>query len=198
MIRTDIDLDRTGKQQGFLRVPYSHNLAGWANIMIPITVIARGQGPTVLVLGGNHGDEYQGQVAIMKLARALSEDSVHGRLILIPALNFPAAQAASRLSPIDGMNLNRAFPGDAEGSVTSQIALGRLFYRTFHYKEIRQDGVNACKGKPGWRTMQSPRSIRGTTLRSRIAFDLGRSRIRLADGSLTRAARLMSLAVWAS
>jgi N-alpha-acetyl-L-2,4-diaminobutyrate deacetylase len=90
--------------------------------MIPMTLIAHGTGPTVLVLGGNHGDEYQGQIAIMKLARAISQEQVHGRLILIPSLNFPAALASTRLSPIDGMNLNRAFPGDAEGSVTSQIA----------------------------------------------------------------------------
>jgi len=122
MIRTDIDLDRPGKQQGFLRVPYSHNLGGWANVMIPMTLVAHGAGPTVLVLGGNHGDEYQGQVALMKLARSISQEQVQGRLILIPSLNFPAALASTRLSPIDGMNLNRAFPGDSEGSVTSQIA----------------------------------------------------------------------------
>ena len=122
MIHTSIDLVREGKQQGFLQVPYSHNLGGWANVMIPLTVIANGAGPTVLVMGGNHGDEYQGQIAAMKLAREVSPDQVTGRLILIPSLNFPAALAATRLSPIDGMNLNRAFPGEAEGAVTSQIA----------------------------------------------------------------------------
>ncbi len=47
---------------------------------------------------------------------------INGRLILIPSLNLPAARAATRLSPLDGMNLNRAFPGHPEGSVTSQIA----------------------------------------------------------------------------
>jgi ectoine utilization protein EutE len=122
MIHTSLDFDRPGKQQGFLQVPYSHNLGGWANVMIPLTVIANGAGPTVLVMGGNHGDEYQGQIAAMKLAREVSPDQVTGRLILIPSLNFPAALAATRLSPIDGMNLNRAFPGEAEGAVTSQIA----------------------------------------------------------------------------
>ncbi|MFN6400811.1 MAG: succinylglutamate desuccinylase/aspartoacylase family protein [Planctomycetota bacterium] len=122
MITTQIDLSRQGKQQGYLQVPYSHNLGGWANVMIPMTVIAHGSGPTVLALGGNHGDEYQGQVAIMKLAQGIPQGDVQGRLILIPSLNFPAALAATRLSPIDGMNLNRAFPGDAHGSVTSQIA----------------------------------------------------------------------------
>ncbi|MEK0426199.1 MAG: hypothetical protein RJB11_2290, partial [Planctomycetota bacterium] len=44
MIRTDIDLQGQGKQQGYLRVPYSHNLGGWANVMIPMTLIAHGTG----------------------------------------------------------------------------------------------------------------------------------------------------------
>ena len=122
MIYTAIDFTLPGKQQGFLQVPYSHNLGGWANVMIPITTIAEGDGPTVLVLGGNHGDEYQGQIAGMKLARKLTPEMVSGRLIIIPSLNFPAAKAATRLSPLDGMNMNRAFPGQPEGNVTSQIA----------------------------------------------------------------------------
>ena len=123
MILTSINFDKPGKQQGFLQIPYSHNLGGWANVMIPITVVSAGKGPTALILGGNHGDEYQGQIAAMNLARELDPAWVSGRIILIPSLNFPAARAATRLSPLDGMNLNRAFPGDAEGPVTSQIAI---------------------------------------------------------------------------
>jgi N-alpha-acetyl-L-2,4-diaminobutyrate deacetylase len=122
MLFTTIDFQKPGKQQGFLQVPYSHNLGGWANVMIPVTTVANGSGPTVLILGGNHGDEYQGQIAAMKLARELTPEMVTGRIILIPSLNFPAARAATRLSPLDGMNMNRAFPGEPEGSVTSQIA----------------------------------------------------------------------------
>ena len=122
MIITTLDFDRPGKQQGFLQVPYSHNLGGWANVLVPITVVARGAGPSVLVLGGNHGDEYQGQIAAMKLARELTPEMVRGRIVVIPSLNLPAARAATRLSPLDGMNMNRAFPGQPEGPVTSQIA----------------------------------------------------------------------------
>src|SRR5437660_3870601 len=103
MIITSLDFDSRGKQQGFLQVPYSHNLSGWANMLVPITVIARGQGPTVLVLAGNPGDEYQGQIAVMKLARELMPEMVTGRIILIPSLNFPAARAATRPSPMDAM-----------------------------------------------------------------------------------------------
>jgi N-alpha-acetyl-L-2,4-diaminobutyrate deacetylase len=122
MLVTSLDFDKPGKQQGFLQVPYSHNLGGWANCLIPATVVVHGKGPTVLVLGGNHGDEYQGQIAAMKLARTLTLDKVTGRIIIIPSLNFPAARTATRLSPLDGMNMNRAFPGEPEGPVTSQVA----------------------------------------------------------------------------
>jgi N-alpha-acetyl-L-2,4-diaminobutyrate deacetylase len=122
MLYTAVDFEKPGKQQGYLQVPYSHNLGGWANVMIPITVVRNAPGPTVLVLGGNHGDEYQGQIAALKLARHLTPDQVTGRIILIPSLHFPAARAATRLSPIDGSNMNRAFPGNPEGSISSQIA----------------------------------------------------------------------------
>ena len=119
---TSVDFDRQGKQHGFLQVPYSHNLGGWANVMVPVTVIGNGAGRTALLLGGNHGDEYQGQIALMKLARSIEPHQVSGRLIIIPSLNLPAAKAATRLSPLDGMNMNRAFPGNPEGPVTSAIA----------------------------------------------------------------------------
>jgi N-alpha-acetyl-L-2,4-diaminobutyrate deacetylase len=121
-IISDVDYDCLGKQQGTLRVPYSHNLAGWANILIPITAVSNGTGPTVLALGGNHGDEYEGPVALMKLARAIQPSDITGRLIIIPALNLPAVMAGTRLSPIDGVNLNRAFPGKYADSVTGLIA----------------------------------------------------------------------------
>jgi N-alpha-acetyl-L-2,4-diaminobutyrate deacetylase len=121
-IHATVDFNRPGKQHGHLMVPYSYNLGGWANLLIPITVIQNGSGPTALVSGGNHGDEYPGQIAVMKLCRELQPGQITGRLILVPSLNFPAAKAATRLSPLDGMNLNRAFPGRPDGSVTSQIA----------------------------------------------------------------------------
>lgn len=122
MVFSSIDLHAFGKQQGFLQVPYSHNLGGWANVMIPVITMATANSPTVLVIGGNHGDEYQGQIAALKLARQTELDQVQGRLIIVPSLNFLACKAATRLTPIDGTNMNRAFPGDQNGSITGQIA----------------------------------------------------------------------------
>jgi ectoine utilization protein EutE len=121
-ISADVDYELPGKHQGYLRVPYSSNKAGWANLLIPITVVKNGEGPTVLAMGGNHGDEYEGPVALMKLARRIRAEDIRGRLILIPALNLPAVLAGTRLSPIDGVNLNRAFPGKYDDTLTGLIA----------------------------------------------------------------------------
>jgi len=121
-IKTTIDFSAAGRQVGILTIPYSYNLSGWAQLQIPIATIARGPGPTVLVMAGNHGDEYPGQIAIMRLLRELKIEEIRGRVILIPSLNMPAAKASTRLSPIDGMNLNRCFPGDPGGTVSEMIA----------------------------------------------------------------------------
>ena len=122
-IQTDIDYSLPyGKQCGHLAIPYSHNLGGWANLPIPISVIRNGAGPVVLLMAGNHGDEYPGQVAILKLWRELTPEQITGTLILMPCLNPPAAKAATRLSPLDGRNFNRCFPGDPGGTVSEMLA----------------------------------------------------------------------------
>ena len=64
-----IDLEAPGKQVGRLQVPRSSNASGWSNQYVPIVSVANGDGPTALVLGGVHGDEPEGQVAALNLAR---------------------------------------------------------------------------------------------------------------------------------
>ena len=114
-INSDIDYERDGKQISILRLPYSRNTSAWGIIPIPIAVIRNGDGPTVLLTAGNHGDEYEGQIALNNLIRNLEPRHLKGRVIILPALNFPAALAGRRVSPIDGLNLNRVFPGDPTG-----------------------------------------------------------------------------------
>lgn len=121
-ISTKVDYSVPGRQVGALSVPYSYNLSGWSKLQIPIVTIGNGDGPTVLLMAGNHGDEYPGQIAIMRLLRELTAEDIRGRIILIPSLNMPAAKASTRLSPVDGQNLNRCFPGDPNGTVTQVIA----------------------------------------------------------------------------
>lgn len=121
-ISATVDLCREGVQHGFLKLPYSRDDSAWGAVMIPITVIARGEGPTALLTGGNHGDEYEGPVALSKLAQGLAAAEVSGRVIIIPFMNTPAFRAGRRTSPIDRGNLNRSFPGKPDGTVTEKIA----------------------------------------------------------------------------
>jgi len=121
-IAATVDFERDGLRHGFLKLPHSHDASAWGSIMIPITVAKGGQGPTVLLTGGNHGDEYEGPIALFDLANRLNPAELSGRVILVPAMNFPAFGAAKRTSPIDGGNMNRAFPGRPDGSVTEKIA----------------------------------------------------------------------------
>jgi predicted deacylase len=121
-IFTDIDYEKTGKQVGWLGLSHSVTRSAYGAIMIPIAVIKNGKGPTAFFMAGNHGDEYEGQVALVKLIRALRAEEVQGRVIILPAANLPAAMAGARVSPIDEGNLNRSFPGSPDGTVTQQIA----------------------------------------------------------------------------
>ena len=121
-ISATIDFERDGLQHGFLQIPYSRNDSAWGSIMLPITVAKNGDGPGAILTGANHGDEYEGPIALHDLANTIDIDKLRGRVIIIPMMNYPAFQAAARVSPIDQLNMNRVFPGQAPGSVTQLIA----------------------------------------------------------------------------
>ncbi|WP_306148315.1 MULTISPECIES: N(2)-acetyl-L-2,4-diaminobutanoate deacetylase DoeB [unclassified Roseibium] len=121
-ISPTIPFDQDGIHHGFLRLPYSRDDSAWGSVMIPITVVRNGDGPTALLTGGNHGDEYEGPIALQQLAATLKPKDIRGRVIIVPALNHPALLAGSRTSPIDKGNLNRSFPGRRDGTVTQKIA----------------------------------------------------------------------------
>jgi len=121
-ITASVDFEAPGVQHGFLKLPWSDDRSAWGSIMTPITVISGGAGPTALLTGANHGDEYEGPVALSRLATTLQATDVSGRVIVVPFFNFPAFKAGKRTSPIDGGNLNRLVPGKPDGSATERLA----------------------------------------------------------------------------
>lgn len=121
-ISATVDYDADGVQHGFLRLPHSHDESAWGALMIPITVVRNGEGPTALLTGGNHGDEYEGPLALFELANTLVPEAISGRVIIVPAMNYPAFCVGRRTSPIDKGNLNRSFPGNPGGTITQKIA----------------------------------------------------------------------------
>jgi len=118
----ELDFDQPGKQVGYLRVPQSRDGGAWSTVEIPIAVVNGSQGPGVLFTGGVHGDEYEGQMAVSRLARRLDPQALRGKVILMPAVDLPAALAGRRMCPIDGRDFNRCLPGDPAGSFCQMLA----------------------------------------------------------------------------
>lgn len=117
-----VDLEATGLQTGSIDVTISDDEHDFGVIPSPLITMTHGDGPTILLVAGTHGDEYEGQIILRRLVHELPFEEVTGRLIILPALNVSAVQAKRRVSPVDSGNLNRAYPGDSEGTPTEQIA----------------------------------------------------------------------------
>lgn len=81
------------------------------------------EGPTLAVTGGIHGAEYASIAAALELGRQLEPTGLRGRVVVVPVVNGPAFRARSiYICPLDGVNLNRVFPGKADGTASEQIA----------------------------------------------------------------------------
>jgi N-alpha-acetyl-L-2,4-diaminobutyrate deacetylase len=120
-VTSTIDLTAPGKQVGRLQYPKITDTGGWAYSFVPIATIANGDGPTVLVSGGNHGDEYEGQVAAMRLVQEIDPAQVTGRIVVVPVISTAASKANTRMWPSQA-NFNRSFPGRPDGPPNEQLA----------------------------------------------------------------------------
>ena len=121
-LSTQIDFDRDGKQCDHLRLPHSVHRSAYGWLPVPLVCVRNGEGPTVLLTSGVHGDEYEGQVTLARLIRSIDPADVTGRIIVLPMANYPAAKAGLRTSPVDELNLNRVFPGKRDGRLTEMLA----------------------------------------------------------------------------
>lgn len=116
---TGFNPDRPGKHFCEIAIPQG---AAPGVVAESLCCIRNGDGPTVVLTGGIHGDEYEPQIVLRGLAASIAPHEVTGRLIIVPSLNFPASQTGRRIAGADGKNMNRVFPGNAGGTPTEQLA----------------------------------------------------------------------------
>jgi N2-acetyl-L-2,4-diaminobutanoate deacetylase len=122
----ELDLESPGRRDYFVALEHD---SIWGDHLIPLTVMVGPDakpGEGLIVSGSNHGNEYEGPVAIRHLMGEIDIARVRGRLIFVPVLNPAAFRAGTRDSTLDdGVNLNRAF---VDGAGTTP-ALGRITHR---------------------------------------------------------------------
>jgi predicted deacylase len=117
----DLDFDRRGVSRYTVRIDYRWQGTD-SSLDFPVVVFRNGKGPCALLIGGTHGDEFEGQMTATRLAGRIQPEDVHGTLIVVPTHNRPAALAGQRCSPIDGADLNRLYPGGAGEGPSRAIA----------------------------------------------------------------------------
>jgi predicted deacylase len=117
----DLDRLRPGSR-GVFTLPIARMPDGGELDLTVLAAAGAADGPTLAVLAGVHGDEYEGIQAIPRIFRSFDLSELRGRLICVPVCNVPAFRTATRSSPIDGLNLARVFPGDPHGTITQRIA----------------------------------------------------------------------------
>jgi predicted deacylase len=130
---SEIDFAKPGKHHYQLAFQMDSN---WGSSLIPITVINGSKGPAeknVVAFGGTHGNEYEGQVSVKRLCQDLDPAMMRGRVILIPQLSQSACVANRRVSPLDGVNMNRAFPGNPRGTISYRIS---NFVKTLIFPQV--------------------------------------------------------------
>lgn len=116
----DIAADKGTKQSGYLTVGQT----AMGPVQIPVVIINGAlPGPTLCITAGVHASEYPGIDAVLRTIVDLRPTDLSGTLIAVPVVNTPMFRARSAfVSPIDGLNLNRTFPGRPDGTISEVIA----------------------------------------------------------------------------
>jgi predicted deacylase len=121
------------------------NESAYRRITIPMLRVEAGPGPAVALIAGVHGDEWEGQAALLDLWHRLPDLLQRGTVYLLPAVNAEASLAGTRLSPADGGNLNRAFLGAPARGYTESVAAAleaRLLPRVQAMVDVHSGGAS--------------------------------------------------------
>lgn len=98
-------------------------LADGAPVDLPVTIVRGARpGPRVLAVAGIHGDEFEGVAGLQEAVAALDPADLAGALVALHVAHPPAFRAVRRTSPLDGLDLNRSFPGSPDGTPSQRLA----------------------------------------------------------------------------
>ena len=152
---------------------------GDAGSSIPFTIFrGRAAGPVLALVAGTHGAEYVPIVGLQRLRTAIDPATLRGTVILVHVANMPSFLARTvYYSPADGKNLNRVFPGRADGSLSERIAAAitrEVIDKATHVVDLHcGDGNESLRPYSYWITTGDPKVAEASRAMA-LAFGLDR------------------------
>jgi hypothetical protein len=163
------------RASGYIEVP---PLAGVdAGTRIPVTVFHGARpGPVLGLVAGTHGYEYSPILAAQRLVTLIDPTALSGTVILVHVANLPAFHGrAIYYTPGDGKNLNRVYPGRADGTISERIAFAitrEVIDRSDALVDLHcGDGNEALRPYSYWMTSGAP-EVNEKSKQMALAFGL--------------------------
>jgi predicted deacylase len=145
---------------GTLEIPAR---AGDAGAAVPFTIVhGTAPGPVLALFAGTHGMEYVPIVALQRLRTAIDPGTLRGTVVMVHVANMPSFLGRTiYYSPADGKNLNRVFPGRADGTLSERIAdvlTREVIARATHVVDLHcGDGNESLRPYTYWITTGDPK-----------------------------------------
>jgi uncharacterized protein len=136
--------------------------AGDNGTEIPFSILnGTRSGPVLALVAGTHGMEYTPILALQRLRTALDPKALAGTIVMVHVANMPSFLSRTiYYSPADGKNLNRMFPGKADGSLSERVAdliTREVITRATHVVDIHcGDGNESLRPYVYWITTGPP------------------------------------------
>lgn len=178
------------KASGFITIPPR----GDSGTTIPISVIrGRQPGPTLALIAGTHGSEVAPIIALQRLRARLDPSELRGTLVLVHVANMPSFLGRTiYYSPVDAKNLNRVYPGRANGTISERIAhaiTGEIIERADYVVDMHAgDGNESLRPYTYWNKLGLDPRVDSVAREMALAFghdhivvDTGRPRDRAAS-----------------
>lgn len=164
---------RGTRASGFLEVPQGVD----AGTRIPVTVIHGARpGPVLALVAGTHGYEYSPIVAMQRFPARVNPRELAGTIIVVHVANMPSFLGRTiYYSPVDGKNLNRVYPGKADGTVSERAAdviTREVIERADYVVDLHcGDGNEALRPYSYWMTSGTP-EVNEKSKQMALAFGL--------------------------
>ena len=94
-----------------------------STVGLPVAVVnGASEGRTLYIQAASDGDELNGVGVLRRVVPQLDPAEISGTILIVGIANYFAFQMGEHRNPIDDTKLNRAYPGDEEGTSTERIA----------------------------------------------------------------------------